>query len=767
LRPWTQRTAHSLGLSGKVFHTTEGMRIELEGDEEDIEAWKTQLREKPPSGTQIETQTCKSAKCIGGSVFEIAESQLRALGGRTRTPVDIAACPDCVNEIFDPTQRRYRHAFTHCPACGPRHSILRDQPFDRDHTSFAAFEPCDTCAREFESSNNRHFWDQTISCPECGPKYLGRLSNGVSVENDPIELAAEALTSGAIIGVKGYGSFQLAVDATNHDAVMELRERRELPAKAFPVMVPTLEVARRLGVMSPEDEALLTGPERAIVVVPQRDQGCREMGLSAGIAPRTDDIGLVLPCCPVHYLLLWGPNTHPARDPARFPALLLCSATLTNEPTIHLNGDAHAKLSDIADLLLEHDRDIAHPSDDPIYRSTKLGPVPLRLSRSTTPAVLTLGHAFDGVPPILAMGSDDRCAPAVFADSEIHLSAHIGNLIAEESADALVQFATELCHRLRIFPEFVTHGLNPENLGTRIAQGLGTPTLPIQHHHAHAVSCLVDNEIKGETLALVLDGADWGDDHTLWGGELMRVSHADYLRLAHIEEIRLPGGMEAAKEPWRAAHTWINKCFPDGDAPRLPWHQRRNPGAVSSLERMLERNINSPQVSSFGRLLDAAASLLDAADRITYEGEAIHALDTLAGRDDGPLAEFAPNRGRDGSILNDAKDVIPVMDILRQLILEQAEGQPPSAIARRFQERLAARLAGAVIHAAEEQNLTQVVLTGACFESRHLLEALYAHLQAANLIPLIHRRIPPNDGGLAVGQATIAAARAIPDSLPN
>jgi hydrogenase maturation protein HypF len=391
----------------------------------------------------------------------------------------------------------------------------------------------------------------------------------------------------------------------------------------------------------------------------------------------------------------------------------------------------------------------------------------LRLSRSTTPAVLTLGHAFDGVPPILAMGSDYRCAPAVFADSEIHLSAHIGNLIAEESADALVQFATEMCHRLRIFPEYVTHGLNPENLGTRIAQALGTPTLPIQHHHAHAVSCLVDNEIKGETLALVLDGADWGDDHTLWGGELMRVSHADYLRLAHIEEIELPGGMEAAKEPWRAAHIWLKKCFPDADAPRLPWHQRRNPGAVTSLEGMLERSINTPRVSSCGRLLDAAASLLDAADRISYEGEAVHALDTLAGRDDGPLAEFAPNRGRDEAGINDAKDVIPVTDILRQLIEEQADGQSPSAIARRFQERLAARLAGAVIHAAEEQNLTQVVLTGACFESRHLLETLYAHLNAASLTPLIHRRIPPNDGGLAVGQAAIAAARAIPDGFPN
>jgi len=392
---------------------------------------------------------------------------------------------------------------------------------------------------------------------------------------------------------------------------------------------------------------------------------------------------------------------------------------------------------------------------------------------------LHLGDEYRGVPPILAMGSDSRCAPAVFADAEIHLSAHIGNLIAEESADALVQFATEMCHRLRVFPEYVTHGLNPENLGTRIAQGLGTPTLPIQHHHAHAVSCLVDNDCHDEVLALVLDGADWGDDHTLWGGELLRVTHRAYERVKHIEEIALPGGMEAAKEPWRPAAVWLQRAFPDGDAPTLPWHARRNEGAVSALERMLERHINSPQVSSCGRLLDAVASLLDQTDRITYEGEAIHAFDALLGTGEGTGAgtgedgggEEAPAASADepsdtGSCAVPRENgAIPVADLVRDLVLQQAAGEETRSIARRFHQRLTRRLTDATIASAAELGIEQVVLTGACFESRFFLEVICANLCEAGLTPLTHFRIPPNDGGLAVGQAAIAAARALDEDF--
>ncbi len=777
LRPWALRTAQALQLAGSACHNTEGIRVELEGEEGAIDAWKARLLMDAPDGTQIEAISVASAHCAGEREFRIEPSEPCAFGGRTRTPVDIAACPSCVEELFDPKASRHRHPFTHCAQCGPRASILRDQPFDRERTSFAAFEPCETCAQEFEDPEARHFLDQTVSCPHCGPCYTARLASGQRLDMNPIELAAEGLAKGAIIALKGYGGFQFAVDATNHEAVLEFRERRDLPAKPFPVMVPTLDIARGLGVLGPEDEALLTGPERAIVVVPRRQAECDALGLSHAITPRSEDIGLVLPCHPAHYLLFWGPDTHPSRDAARFQALLLCSATLTHEPTIHINEDALSKLSRIADLFLEHDRDIVQPSDDPIFRSTDLGPIPLRLSRSTTPAVLHMGEAFRGVPPILAMGSDSRCAPAVFADAEIHLSAHIGNLIAEESADALVQFATEMCHRLRVFPEYVTHGLNPENLGTRIAQGLGTPTLPIQHHHAHAVSCMVDNACTDEVLALVLDGADWGDDHTLWGGELLRVTNRSYERVKHIEEIELPGGMETAKEPWRPAAVWLDRAFPDGDAPRLPWHARRNEGAVTTLQRMRERRINSPRVSSCGRLIDAMASLLDQTDRITYEGEAIHAFEALlatagsrAADDaaDAALTETANTEGASNSgdeATSHENGAIPVADLVRDLVLEHAAGADRHAIARRFYRRLARRLTDAVISSTLELGIDRVLLTGACFESRPLLETIYANLREAGLTPLTHRRIPPNDGGLAVGQAAIAAARSLDEDF--
>jgi hydrogenase maturation protein HypF len=751
LRPWAARTALAFGLGGGVRNTGAGVRVELDGERSAIEAWLAALREESPAQIEFLERTWDRSR--GTRDFGIEASDVAPTAAATRIPPDVAVCPDCLRELFDPRDRRYRHPFCHCARCGPRASVLRALPFDRERTSLAAFPMCDACRREYADPSDRRHHAQTLACPACGPRLRALDAAGRELAGDPLERAARQLAAGAIVALKGYGGFHLAVDATRADAVARLRKRKGRPVKAFALAVPDLASARSLVRLSPADERLLEGPSRAIVVAPRRPEGCAARGLADAVAPGTHDLGLLLPHAPVQHLLFFAPRTRPGRDAPRFSGLVLTSANRSDEPTLHADADARERLAGIADLLLVHDREVARPSDDSVFRSAPDGPIPIRLSRSTAPRVLPLPVGLRADAPVLALGGDRKSAPALALGEEILLAEHVGDLANADAADALVERAARLARLLGVRPQLAVHDAHPDSLARGLAGRLAPRCLEVQHHHAHSLACLAEHGRAGPALALVLDGAGFGADGSVWGGELLRVEARRAERLAHLEPVPLPGGDAAVREPWRMAAVWLGRAFPEG-APPLPWHRRRDPARVRQVEAIAARGLHSPATSSAGRLFDAIASLLDACDVVSHEGEAALALESLAAgaADAPPGSAFAcpPVQGQ----------VVPVADLVRDLVLEHAGGADRARVASAFHEQLAARLAAFAIGHAGRLSLDAVALTGGCFQNRILLTSLAARLRAAGLEPLIHRRLPPNDAALAVGQAVAAIAGA-------
>ena len=768
LRPFAARAARALGLAGEIANASWGVRVVLEGAEEKIDAWLAALRTAAPPGARIEALAQREAPLRGLAGFEIAASELAEGAAPTRIPPDVALCEVCRAELFDPRNRRYRYAFTHCAACGPRASVALALPYDRARTTLGAFPPCAACRAEYADPEDRRFHAETVACPACGPVLAARRATGEEVQGDAVEAAAACLRAGGLVALKGYGGFHLACDATRAEAVERLRARKARPVKPFALLVPDLEAARSLAELGPDDVAWLAGSARAVVVAPRRAPGCAALGLAGAVAPRTRDLGLLLPVAPLHWLLLYDPGARPGVDPARFPALVFTSANRSGEPTLHDDVEAAAELAGVADLVVGHDRAIARPSDDPVVRSAPTGPIALRLSRATAPLALPLpregpaalaawARARDAAPSVLAVGGDLKAAPAVLARGEVVLGEHVGDLAYAAAADALEARAEALARLLAVRPAVVACDLHPGYVGSeiaaRLAARLGAALAPVQHHHAHAAACLVEHGHAGPALALVLDGAGFGADGTLWGGELLRVTLAEASRLAHLETVPLPGGDAAVREPWRMAFAWLERAFPPGDAPRLPWHARRD-GALALLARAALRGVASPPTSSCGRLFDAVGSLLDLGDVASHEGEVAMALESLAetAGDAFPLGDGEPAPAPGGAL--------PAADLVRDLVRARAAGAPAAALARGFHAALAARLASAAARAAECTGLREVVLSGGCLQNRLLAAELAARLRTAGLRPLLHRVLPPNDGALAVGQAAVAAARA-------
>jgi hydrogenase maturation protein HypF len=757
-RPWVARAAYALGLTGSVCNASDGLRISVEGTQATLDALVARLRDSPPVGARVEKLQVDTAEFRGEPEFRVLMGDTAALGRRTRIPPDAPVCDECQRELFDPENRRFRYAFGHCARCGPRASILLDLPWDRSRTTLATFPPCNACQREYKDPGARRFHAESIACPHCGPRVRAREPDGAELPGDPIEAAAEQLHAGGIVAVKGYGGYHLATLATSERAVARLRKRKGRPTKPFAVLVPDLAAARRLAILDARSEALLAGPVRAVVVAPRRPEACARLGLAGGVAPGMTDLGLVLPCAPLHFLLLFGPGAHPGSKPARLRALVFTSANLSGEPTLFDNSAAAARLGGIADLLLEHDRAVAAPCDDSVFRSSTRGPIPLRLGRAIAPCVLALPRTAvaGSAAAVLAVGGDLKSAPAVGANGEVVLGSHVGDLATRDAADALEVRALSFARQHGVSPDMIAHDLHPGYIGTaiaqRLAERLGARTVAVQHHHAHAVACLVEHGQPGPALALTLDGAGWGPDGTLWGGELLRVSLGGFERLAHLDQLPLPGGNTAVREPWRMALMWLARAFPGAKAPYLPLHARRKPIELAVVGRMAERGVNAPLTTSCGRLFDAVASLLDLCDHATHEGEAALALEALA-ETAVPPARFPDEAAAVGDSL------VSVLDLVRDVTLAYAGGEAPAGIARRFHQRLASRLAGAAAHHASRLALRDVALSGGCFQNRLLLADTCEALEAHGLRPLVHARVPPNDGGLAVGQAAIATAQ--------
>jgi hydrogenase maturation protein HypF len=742
-RPYVYRLAGELGLAGFVRNDPGGVVLEVEGLPAAVERFLARLAPEAPALASIERVLPQDIAPTGaGGPFAIAASSGAGAPTALVSP-DVATCDACLTELRDPADRRYRYPFVNCTDCGPRFTIVRGIPYDRPLTTMAGFAMCPACRAEYDDPADRRFHAQPNACPACGPQ--ARLLDGegrpapLRAAPDAVAAAAAALRSGAILAIKGIGGFHLACRADDEGAVARLRARKRREEKPFALMAADLAAARALVDLAPEDEALLSGRERPIVLARRRP----EAGVAASVAPDSSDLGVMLPYSPLHHLL--------AAD-AGAP-LVMTSGNLSDEPIAHEDGDALDRLAAVADLLLVHDRPIQTRTDDSVLRARHGGkPLLMRRSRGYVPA--SLGLPVPAARPLLACGAELKSAFCLAKGRLAWVSHHIGDL---KSYETLRAFREGVAHFERLFlvePEVVAHDLHPDYLSTAYALAReGVAHLGVQHHHAHLAACLAEHGEEGPAVGAIFDGTGLGLDGAAWGGEILVGGVAGFTRVGHLRPVPLPGGDTAAREPWRMACAWLREAMEE-DPPLPPALAGAvTPERWAAVAGLARTGLAAPPTTSVGRLFDAVAALCGLRPKVTYEGQAAIALEAAASPADVgeyplPVVEGA---GAGGATLLDARPT--VLAAARDV----ARGAGAGAVSARFHAGLASATARACAGAAAAAGLRTVVLSGGVFQNRLLLEATVARLERAGLRPLVPERLPPNDGGVAYGQAAVAA----------
>jgi hydrogenase maturation protein HypF len=760
-RPFVYRLATELGLDGWVRNDGEGVLIALAGDDAPLSRFEARLAAETPPLARIDAVESLPARQVSlGAGFAIESS---AAGPVTTgiTP-DAATCHACLAELFDPADRRWRYPFINCTHCGPRFTITAGLPYDRPMTSMARFALCPGCRREYEDPRDRRFHAQPNACPACGPRLALADATGAPIATD--DVIAEALARigrGEIVAVKGLGGFHLVCDARNAEAVMRLRARKHRDQKPFAVMLANVASARRLAAVDASATALLEAVERPIVLVPKGDDCDARL---AGVAPGLAEIGLMLPYTPIQFLLFHEAAGRPAgtawlaqEQPL---ALVMTSANPGGEPLVIGNDEAIARLGRIADAFVLHDRDILVRCDDSVVRPrdpsgraaashgsriTDHGsPSFVRRARGFTPAAIDLARS---APPVLATGAYLKNTACLTRGAQAFLSPHIGDLDSAASRAALEEAVAHLQRVLEIRPEAVAHDLHPDFYSTalalRLAAELGVPAVGVQHHHAHIAAIAAEHRVEAPLLGVALDGVGLGDDDQAWGGELLRIDGAGFARIGHLRELPLPGGDRAAREPWRMAAAVLHELGRSGE---ITARFAAQP-AAAALAGLLARDFNCPRTSSAGRWFDAAAGLLGVSSVMNYEGQAAMQLEAMAARHGGVMLE--PGLWRlDGGVL----DLLP----LAERLIDERDAAAGAAL---FHSTLAAAMADWIALAARRQKLTTVALGGGCLLNRVLATQLSALLRARGLTVLTAVQAPPNDGGIALGQAWVARRR--------
>lgn len=720
-RPFVWQLAQEFDLRGWVLNDPEGVLIKAEGAE--IDAFVAAIPARAPPLARVDAVETAAFKGDLPAGFEIAPS--RGQGAATRVTPDAATCPACAAEIRAPG-RRQGYAFTNCTHCGPRFTILRGLPYDRSQTTMAPFALCADCRAEYDDPADRRFHAQPVACPACGPR-LWLESPAGEDHADPVTGAAAILRQGGIVAVKGLGGFHLACDARNPAALATLRQRKRRPTKPFALMVRPCDLDA-IACPSPAESALLADPAAPVVLVASRGT------LPPGVAPGLDVLGVMLPYSPLHHLLL---------DAFGGP-LVMTSGNLSGEPQVVANDEARAKLSAFADAFLMHDRDIARRLDDSVERADP--PMVLRRARGRVPGTLPLPPGFGQVPQVLALGGQMKGAICLIKNGQALLGHHLGDLddalCAAEFRRSVADYTALFDHR----PEIVAVDAHPGYRSTQEGQAMGLPVSQILHHHAHLAACLADNgwpRDGGPVAALVLDGTGLGDDGTIWGGEVLLGDYVGFTRVAHLAPVPLPGGDRAAREPWRnlLAHLDRTGMADTADAclPGLP---------LAVLRRAMAAGVNAPPSSSAGRLFDAFAAALGFAGAQSHEGEAAMRLEAMALRSDATGAYPMDLRGT----------MVDPAPLWQAWLADRAAGATPEAMARRFHAGLARAFAGVARGLVREGAACAVALSGGCFQNALLLRMVRHELEGCPV--LVHRTTPPNDGGLALGQAMIAAVRA-------
>ncbi|MDQ6783874.1 MAG: carbamoyltransferase HypF [Actinomycetota bacterium] len=756
-RPFVYRHARALGLLGYVRNDSAGVLIEAEGSVAAVDELCRLLAQEPPRlavVSSIEVSPITGSE-LSGRAFSIEASDGVA-DPDAPVSVDTATCEDCLGEMGDPSDRRYRYPFTNCTNCGPRYTIVLSVPYDRPATTMATFEMCPLCRHEYEDPGDRRFHAQPNACPACGPMLSFHDASGdVRARGaEALDSAIEKLRGGAILAVKGLGGFHLAVDATDSAAVAELRRRKARDDKPFAVMVRDLAAAEGLAELDSMAAEALTSHRRPIVLSPRLAAVGR---LAEGVAPGLSEIGLLLPYTPLHHLLLEGVGR----------SLVMTSANRSDEPIAQRNGEVFDRLGDLVDGVVSHDRDIHIRCDDSVARSAGGRIQMVRRSRGYAPAPLRLVRP--ATEHVLAVGAELKSTVTVAKGDLVVASHHLGDLEHLATYQAFRQAVGHLCDLYAVTPAVVAHDLHPEYLSTKFAHDLGLPTCEVQHHHAHLAACLTEHAHAGPVLGMVFDGLGMGPDGVLWGGELLVGDLAGYRRAGHLRTASLPGGSAAIREPWRMALSWVHRSLgPDAAARLGPQLDDRWAAVLSLVETgpggSHQGRGSVPVTTSMGRLFDAVAALVGVRRRITYEGQAAIELEALARRVPRGRAPHYPVelRNEDGGVILDPGPLVAAV------VAEMDRGVPADILASGFHESLGAAAAAAAAAVASDEGLDTVALTGGVFQNARLTEVVVTDLVRRGLQVLVHESLPPNDGSISIGQAAVAAAhQGLPTVAPD
>ena len=730
-RPHLHRLARSLSLTGTAGNDDEGVWCEIQGCWTDLDEFEARVTAEAPPLARVDSIHAADVPTVEGERdFSLSPS---APGSGTVTgtvPPDIAACPACLVEIADPGGRRHRYAFTCCTDCGPRYTVVRSLPYDRERTSMAGFELCEACEAEYRDPADRRHHAQAVCCPECGPTLSLQSITGEALDGDPIEEAAALLRVGRIVAIKGVGGYQLACRADDSAAVARLRLRKHREEKPFALLVASVDAARDLVDLDDLAVRALGGPEAPIVLAPRREPA----PVAPEVAPDTRLLGVMLPATPLHALLA---------EAANLP-LVCTSGNRSDEPIVTDDAEIGTELGDIADAVLRHNRVIERRADDSVGHVVHGGFQLLRRARGYAPGTVRLDR---GGPPVLAVGAELKNTVCLALGADAHMSVHLGDL---EHPAALGAFETAVADMLaltRATPELLVHDLHPEYLSTKFAASADlAPRLGVQHHHAHLASCLTDTGRHGPAIGVMLDGMGWGTDGTLWGGEILVGDASGYERVAHLRPVPMPGGTAAIRQPWRMAVAHLHEAF-GTDLPALDCVTGHAQDARPVLEMC--RAGQSMLTSSLGRLFDSVAALCGIVETATYEGQAAVRLEHAAGAD----SRRYPTRIGEGS-----PAVIEVSPVVEGVAADLLAGRESSAVAGAFHRWVADTVVAVSRRIRESSGLSVVALSGGVFQNRRLVELLVPDLEQSGFEVLRHRQVPPNDGGIALGQAAVGRA---------
>ena len=753
-RPFVWTLASRLSLAGTVRNTSGAVLIEVEGPEAGLAEFSRALTEEAPRLARIDSVETAEMPVTGDAGFRILESQAVAGEYQPIAP-DAATCADCVADVFDPANRRYRYPFTNCTNCGPRFTIIEDVPYDRPLTTMRRFAMCDECRREYEDPADRRFHAQPNACPRCGPRLWFARADGAEVAGDAVGLAVDALRRGEVIALKGLGGFQLSCDATNEGAVRVLRERKRRPQKPFAVMCGDIDAVRTLCDVSPDEEAALTGSARPVVLLRLRRDGAQRT-VAPSVAPGLHELGVMLSYTPLHHLLLRSFGG----------TLVMTSGNVTEEPIAKDNDEALARLGPIADAFLLHDRDIYGRYDDSVVRLVDGSERVIRRARGYCPLPVRI----ESDVQVLALGAHLKNTFCVLKGGNAFGGPHIGDLDNPKTFEHHHEALETYLRLFRAEPAVVAADLHPDYASTRMAEewwDRGARPVRVQHHHAHIASVMAEHGLRGQVIGVAFDGVGFGPDGTIWGGELLLCDERSFSRAGHLTPVRQPGGDAAAREGWRMAAAYLAAAgaLPDSPAEVLSGPDIPDERSWRLVSRLAQSQDAAPLSTSAGRLFDAVASLLGVGHRSTFEAEAAMRLEALAAPIDlagvEPLQAIGMAGSAPGSPL-----VLDTIALVRGLLAEQRRGRPQAELAAAFHESLAQAVASACNELRVRTGVRRVALSGGVFQNALLSSRLERLLRERDFDVYCNQQVPANDGGISVGQALIAAALDSEHDLP-